>query len=50
MMGVIPVRRLVEMFDFPDMRSLLDAEREEAIRLIAEQERTASGERDGLTS
>lgn len=36
MMGVIPAWRLVEMFEFPDMRSLLETEREEANRQQAE--------------
>jgi hypothetical protein len=50
MMGVIPAWRLAEMFRFPDMRSLLETEREAAEQQRAKLQEEATGERDATSS
>jgi hypothetical protein len=50
MMGVIPAWRLAEMFEFPDMISLLESEREEAQRQQAVLQGSATAEPDTVIS
>lgn len=47
MMGVVPAWRLQEMFSLPDMRSILETDKEEAMKELEKIAGSATGEQDG---